>query len=169
MLPSYRASAIGRRNALDGLGHPVAGPAARGLAEHDGELALRQRLPAVDAGAIGGRRSLIDVHRTVFADGVGSVHIGRAGRLLGREPVFTIRARLIWSAGPARANDWTGATVTRTTMATVSPRAARIPRQILIPGRDQPQSGDRVVRWTNALVRRRFAGHGAIGSGPDEP
>ena len=39
-----------------------------------------------------------------------------------------MRHRLIWSADPARANDWTGAKVTRTTMATVSPRAARIRR-----------------------------------------
>ena len=81
------------------------------------------------------------------AVGVGSVHVGPAGRLLGREPVFTIRGRLIWSVGRPGAKDWTGATVTRTTMATVSPRAARIPRQILIPGRDQPQSGDWLVRW----------------------
>ena len=64
--------------------------------------------------AVGGHGSLVDVVRTVFANVVGSVHIGPAGRLLDREPVFTIRARLIWSAGPARAKDWTGATVTRT-------------------------------------------------------
>ena len=67
-----------------------------------GELALRQRPAAVDAGAVGGRRSLVDVLRAVFADGVSSVHVGPAGRLLGREPVFTIRTRLVWSAGTTR-------------------------------------------------------------------
>ena len=46
-------------------------------------------------------------------------------------------------------------------MAAVSPWAARIRRQILTPGRDQPQSGDRLARWTNAVDRRQFAGHGA--------
>lgn len=111
-----------------GVGHAVAGPAAGGLAEQGGELALGQRLAAVDAGSVGGRRSLVDVHRIVIADAVGSVHIGPAGRLLGREPEFTTRVRLIWSAGPARANDWTSATVTRTTMAAVSRPAARIRR-----------------------------------------
>lgn len=141
----------------------MAGPAAGGLAEQGGKLAFGQRPATVDAGAVGGRRSLVDVHRTVFAGSSRFVHIGPAGCLLGREPVFTIRARLSWSTGPARANDWTGAVVTRTTMAAVSPRAARIRRQILIPGRDQPESGDRLVRWTNAVVRRRFAGHGASG------
>ncbi len=54
-------------------------------------------------------------------------------------------------------------------MAGVSRPAARIRRQILIRGRDQQQFGDRVIRWTNAVDRLRFAGHGASGGGPDEP
>ncbi|HUZ38086.1 MAG TPA: nucleotidyl transferase AbiEii/AbiGii toxin family protein [Streptosporangiaceae bacterium] len=48
-------------NAFDGLSHPVAGPAAEGLAEHRGELPLREWRAAVDAGAVGCHRHHVDV------------------------------------------------------------------------------------------------------------
>src|ERR1039457_6106661 len=91
-----------RLEGLAGFGHAVAGPAAGGLAEHLGELALGQQPACLDAGAVRSHRSRVDVVRTVLEGATGPSRTSPVCGHLARSPVHMARLIAGWFAGPVR-------------------------------------------------------------------
>jgi hypothetical protein len=120
MRPTYRASAIADATRSTASAMRFRAHRREVLPNMAASLRSDSGFPLSMLARLGGHRSRVDVLCIVFADRAGSVHVGPAGLLLGREPVTPVRPRLIWAAGPARTNDRAGATVTRTTTSSVA-------------------------------------------------
>src|ERR1017187_6387543 len=159
-----------RLEGLAGFGHAVAGPAAGGLAEHLGELALGKWPAGLDTGAVGGHRGRVDVILAVLESARGGSWRGPGRSHLARSPVRMARFILVWFADPVRpllvAHDRAFATVLGGSIAgpvSVGCQAIRGWH------RQEPQRGGWVVRRPTAPVRRRLAGRGVGRCSSDNP
>ena len=155
---------LGCRRSLAGLGHAAARPAARGLAEHARQLALRQRPARLEAGPVRGHRRSDGL--ALIAGGTG---LPGTGPDLVRVLVRMVRRRgLAWSAPLVRC--WSAGLDLRTIPASrheADPCHPVVRRGFGQAGTRAPVG--RVVRVPAGVVRCWPAVQSACCCGTDDP
>jgi hypothetical protein len=153
-----------RYRSVPGFGDAVACPAARGLAEHVRQLALRKRPARLEAGPVGGHRSSVGL--ALIAGGISAPGVGTdLVRVLVR---MVWRRALAWSALLVRS--WSAGRDLRTTPGCrheADPRHPVIRRGFGRAGARAPVAW--MVRGPACVVRCWSAVQAALRCGTDDP